>query len=393
MSDSIKNLYPYTWDIILQRVRTFQEKHPYIDITKTVDSLLAKSSPIPDEMVGVVAGQSIGERLTQLTLNTFHSCGVTETTVSSGVPRISELLNLTTFPKHSPRRQIVLQLKHNNAVYDEHTVERVFQYCEEKVISRTLGDIVYTYHMREYCTEQWYDLSNDPEPRIHSIVLHLNKKYLTESHLMLEDVRDKLVECFEHLDIKHHIDVSSWSMGHVHIHVYHESDIPVVLSKWKIIKSTHISGIPACTSYTLDKTFNLKLIGCHLTQFIASRAVDIYKSHSNDVWEMYAMFGVECVRQFIIHEISEIIDNISLHHIILVVDVMTWNGYPVPLNRFGISKVSNSIMSNCAFERPMNVIIDGAYDKVSDPIHSVSGCVMTGKLGTFGTGSVKLLEK
>lgn len=387
-SDGIKNLYPYTWEIILQRIQSFQDKHSYINITKTINSLLAKSAPIPNEMVGVIAGQSIGERLTQLTLNTFHSCGVTETTVSSGVPRINELLNLTTFPKHSPRRQIVLQLNHTNTAYDEHVVERVFQYCEENVISRTLGDIVYTYHMREYCKELWYETSIDQWT--HTIVLILNKKHLREARLMLEHIRNKLVVCFEQLGITTHIDVSSWSMGHIHVHVYQESDI---LSKWKIIKNTHISGIPTCISYTLDKHFSLKLIGCHLTQFIASCAVNIYTSHSNDVWEMYAMFGIECVRQFIVYEIAEIIDNISLHHIILVVDVMTWNGYPVPLNRFGISKVSNSIMSVCAFERPMNVIIDGAYDQVSDNIQSVSGCVMTGKLGTFGTGSVRLLEK
>ena len=55
----------------------------------------------PGEMVGVVAGQSIGEPTTQLTLNTFHLAGVsTKSNVTRGVPRIEEILRLTKNPKN-----------------------------------------------------------------------------------------------------------------------------------------------------------------------------------------------------------------------------------------------------------------------------------------------------
>jgi len=55
----------------------------------------------PGEMVGVVAGQSIGEPTTQLTLNTFHLAGVSsKSNVTRGVPRIEEILRLTKNPKH-----------------------------------------------------------------------------------------------------------------------------------------------------------------------------------------------------------------------------------------------------------------------------------------------------
>ena len=51
-------------------------------------------------MVGVIAGQSIGEPTTQITLNTFHLAGVSSgATVTRGVPRIEELLRLTKNPK------------------------------------------------------------------------------------------------------------------------------------------------------------------------------------------------------------------------------------------------------------------------------------------------------
>jgi DNA-directed RNA polymerase II subunit RPB1 len=55
----------------------------------------------PGEMVGVIAGQSIGEPTTQLTLNTFHLAGVaSKSNVTRGVPRIEEILRLTKNPKN-----------------------------------------------------------------------------------------------------------------------------------------------------------------------------------------------------------------------------------------------------------------------------------------------------
>ena len=47
------------------------------------------------EMVGVLAAQSIGEPATQMTLNTFHTAGVSAKKVTQGIPRLVELINAT----------------------------------------------------------------------------------------------------------------------------------------------------------------------------------------------------------------------------------------------------------------------------------------------------------
>lgn len=58
------------------------------------------SSQVPaGEAIGMLTAQSIGERQTQNTLNTFHSSGINVKSVSVGVPRFSELLNSTKNPK------------------------------------------------------------------------------------------------------------------------------------------------------------------------------------------------------------------------------------------------------------------------------------------------------
>ena len=60
-----------------------------------------KSIVTPGEMVGLIAGQSIGETSTQMTLNTFHFAGVSsKSNVTRGVPRIEEILSLSSEPKN-----------------------------------------------------------------------------------------------------------------------------------------------------------------------------------------------------------------------------------------------------------------------------------------------------
>src|SRR3989338_8005137 len=47
------------------------------------------------EAVGLLSAESIGEPGTQMTLNTFHFAGVAEMNVTTGLPRIIEILDCT----------------------------------------------------------------------------------------------------------------------------------------------------------------------------------------------------------------------------------------------------------------------------------------------------------
>merc|ERR1712113_1256951 len=49
----------------------------------------------PGEMIGTLAAQSIGEPTTQMTLNTVHSAGIGTKNVTLGVPRMKEILNVS----------------------------------------------------------------------------------------------------------------------------------------------------------------------------------------------------------------------------------------------------------------------------------------------------------
>jgi DNA-directed RNA polymerase II subunit RPB1 len=75
----------------------------------------------PGEMVGVIAGQSIGEPTTQLTLNTFHLSGVaSKSNVTRGVPRIEEILRLTKNPKNPSMTVYLRQMDESSREKAEH---------------------------------------------------------------------------------------------------------------------------------------------------------------------------------------------------------------------------------------------------------------------------------
>jgi len=63
----------------------------------------------PGEAVGIVAGQSVGEPSTQMTLNTFHLAGHAAKNVTLGIPRLREILMTASVNIATPTMTLVLR--------------------------------------------------------------------------------------------------------------------------------------------------------------------------------------------------------------------------------------------------------------------------------------------
>ena len=87
-------------------VNEFKQHKIYKETLPSLKSQIKKyiqNAIVPSgEMVGVICAQSIGERQTQLTLNSFHSAGLNVSMVTTGVLRFLEILNATKEPKSAP---------------------------------------------------------------------------------------------------------------------------------------------------------------------------------------------------------------------------------------------------------------------------------------------------
>lgn len=81
---------------------------PRKQVEKILASKYLKSLVEPGEAVGIVAGQSVGEPSTQMTLNTFHLAGHSAKNVTLGIPRLREILMTASSHISTPAMTLVL---------------------------------------------------------------------------------------------------------------------------------------------------------------------------------------------------------------------------------------------------------------------------------------------
>ena len=81
----------------LRKQLKLQQVYPQIipELKQNIEKLYFKSKADAGLSVGIISAQSIGEKQTQQTLNSFHKTGLIEKTVVTGVPRFLELINAT----------------------------------------------------------------------------------------------------------------------------------------------------------------------------------------------------------------------------------------------------------------------------------------------------------
>ena len=110
-----------------------------------VEARFFQAMAFPGEMVGTVAAQSIGEPTTQMTLNTFHFAGVSAKNVTLGVPRLTEIINVSKSIK-TPSLSVYLA---GDAARDREAAKAVQCALEHTTLRRVAA-----------ATEIWYD----PDP-------------------------------------------------------------------------------------------------------------------------------------------------------------------------------------------------------------------------------------
>lgn len=81
---------------------------PRKQVEKILASKYLRSLVEPGEAVGIVAGQSVGEPSTQMTLNTFHLAGHSAKNVTLGIPRLREILMTASSHISTPAMTLVL---------------------------------------------------------------------------------------------------------------------------------------------------------------------------------------------------------------------------------------------------------------------------------------------
>ncbi len=179
-----------------------------------------------------------------------------------------------------------------------------------------------------------------------------------------------------------------------------------------IMESIIIKGIPSVNRADLLKREPLKYDdeskifkkksewymdtdGTNLITVLGLPFVDATRTISNDVNEIYKIFGIEAARQCLYNELNGVIKDaeayINFRHLSILVDTMTCKGTLMSIDRHGINKGDIGPLAKCSFEEVNDVIIKAGVFAELDKINGVSANIMLGQIAPCGTGDTEIL--
>lgn len=379
----------------LQNVKVYPSVIPSIikEVRKQYHATLAD----PGEMVGIIGAQSIGERQTQMTLNTFHRAGLISTTVVTGVPRFTELLNAT---KHPKSRNCTIRFNEQpQSIADARENGK-------KIVHIILKDIIADISLlKEIPQEIWYDIycgihDIDITDYSHVIRCTLNGENLFKRQIAPRNIVEAIERNFD--DIR--CVVSPLKVGVVDVFFkYDEEDDDVEMFSDSILipnlLGIKISGIDDIKDifYQDDDDGNWYAVtnGSNFKELGSLSNIEFSELVSNDMWEIYHNLGIEAARQFLIDEFTFVVSSdgsyINARHIMLVSDIMTQFGTILSVSRYGIKREQTGPVAKASFEESLdNFMKAGAFGE-TDATNGCSASIMLGKMTKAGTGLCDLL--
>ena len=399
----------------------------------------------PGEMVGIIAAQSVGEPTTQMTLNTFHFAGVaSKSNVTRGVPRIEEILSLSENPKN-PSCTIYLpkdieddQNKAKNLIKKlEHTklkdIVKYTQICfdPDDLTSLIEEDEVFIKQYIEFseildkCQDK--DIVSDKVKSKWIIRIELDKMEMLDKGITMDDVNfalqssyndtirciysdfnsDKLIFRIRMNNLldkskKKNMQSSLDQSDEIFILKNFEEELMnnVVLRGIKNINNLLIRKITDSLEekdgqFDKKEIWVLDSVGTNLMKLLSVDFIDVNRTISNDIQEVYRVLGIEAARQVIFNELSEVLEfdstYINYHHLSLLCDRMSVNQTLTSVFRHGINNDNIGPIAKASFEETPEQFLKAARHAEIDNMRGVSANVMCGQEGYFGTSSFKVL--
>ena len=133
--------------------------------------------------------------------------------------------------------------------------------------------------------------------------------------------------------------------------------------------------------------------GSNLIDIMANPNIDPYRTVTNDIYEIYAVLGIEAARNALNNEIMEVIKESSVNqrHLYLLTDIMTCKGSLMSIDRHGINRGDVGPLAKSSFEETTDMLIKASRFGVPDRINGVSANIMLGQMPPCGTGDSEIL--
>ncbi len=322
----------------------------------------------PEEAVGTVAAQSLGEPGTQMTLKTFHYAGVAELNVTLGLPRLIEIVDARRNPA-TPMMTVHLDEEHR---YDLAKAKEVARLIETTRIENVAHNVE-------------IDLTTD------QIVINLDPELTEDKGITVEKALEK-VKGLKKGEV-------NFEGNTILLTPEYESlaDLQKLLEKTRGLTLKGVVGIERVVIKKERDTNEYVLYseGTNLPEVLRIPGVDVSRTSSNHIHEVSQTLGVEAARNAIIEEARKVLDeqglDVDIRHIMLVADLMTVSGDIRQIGRHGISGEKESVLARAAFEVTVKHLIEASVKGEEDSLSGITENVIVGQLIPVGTGAIDLL--
>ena len=386
-----------------------------------------RSTVHPNTMVGVIAGQSIGEPATQLLLNSFHSSGDVMAGGVAGIPRLKELLSATPHIKGASMVVRLLKSALGDATHDD------MRRLSGSIQMTTLGDLVDTAQVLYDVSDERTTAGNDAaalrtyagappgdenraaldSPWLLRFEVSRDKLHASGAGSMLVVGMALTVRFSGACAVRWTDDGADELVIRVRVALEDEDPVTTLRALQKLMLSTKIKGVDRILRVApteretseLDDVSDVTVVrrrkqvvlatqGSNLSTVLGLPFVDQRYTTTNDVVEILRVLGVEAARAALVSQLRQVIEEaVDDRHFGVIADGMTARGGLQSLDRRGINSVysGNSVLQKASFEETTDVITKACVFSAYDDLSGVTASVMTGKVPPSGTTDTALL--
>ena len=384
------------------------------------------------------------------TLNTFHFAGVaSKSNVTRGVPRIEEILSLSSEPKNpsltiylkeedetqkDKAQSIMYMIEHTKLVEVVKSIEICFDPDDLNTMIAEDKDTIQQYrafeNMVASCAE--VNLSNDENEKSKWIIrMEMNPEIMLEKNITMDDINFTLNNCYENqinciysdynadklvfrIRMNEVIKNNSGKSGGAKTKLpLDQSDQIYILKNFQdqLLQNVVLRGIKGINKVILRKIKDnvvenngvykrqdiwvLDTIGTNLLEILGIDYIDNTRTFSNDIVEIYETLGIEAARQAIYNELVDVIEfdgaYINYHNYSVLVDRMTYTSKMISIFRHGINNDNIGPIAKASFEETPEMFLKAARHAELDTLKGISANVMCGQEGFFGTSAFQVV--
>ncbi len=148
-------------------------------------------------------------------------------------------------------------------------------------------------------------------------------------------------------------------------------------------------------TYKKQDIWVLDTVNTNIMDVMALDYIDPTRTVSNDIVEIYNVFGIEAARQAIYNELVEVIEfdstYVNFRHLIVLCDRMTYTHKMISIFRHGINNDNIGPIAKASFEETPEMFLKAARHAELDVMRGISANVMVGQEGLYGTSAFQVV--